>query len=83
MVTDMPVVDLLNDVASQLNKSIVISSNFPQRVTLSAKNLNMDGLLSLLALDIGINWYNNDNVYTVSPSGILPMLKTEEATPVN
>ena len=75
MVTDMPVVDLLNDVASQLNKSIVISSNFPQRVTLSAKNLNMDGLLSLLALDIGINWYNNDNVYTVSPSGIVRMPK--------
>ena len=66
-VVDIPVVDLLNEVAARLDKELLISSNFPQRVSVNLNNATMDGLLDLLAKDIGINWHFDNNVYIIAP----------------
>ena len=66
-VVDIPVVDLLNKVAARLDKELLISSNFPQRVSVNLNNATMDGLLDLLAKDIGINWHFDYNVYIIAP----------------
>lgn len=66
-VTDVSIVDLLNEVALRMGKKILISSDFPQRVSINIDDMTMEQLLDLLAKDIGINWQIHNGVYIVAP----------------
>lgn len=65
-VTDISVMDLLNTVANRLHKKIMFGSDFPQRITFQADNMTMEELLNLLAVQAGINWSVDKDVYIIA-----------------